>query len=736
MKNMEFGKMIRRAAALGLAGVMLCSTGLAAAPAPFISPKLAENGGSAMIETRPGSEESIGVNVAKNASGGVTHISGRAAEVDSQTGMIVSFDSDASLTLDPIHGYVGTEQTKYTVASHAADYWAEGGSMVTASRKAPLREIHIALTDKDDPNTKQDDRKNALQGGHAGMVKTTGDVRKFPSDGSYDYRVYTIYEQGDLSVTTHGIQINELITSDFNENMSYVTSSLTKSGEDLLGPASSVVIPRNKNEVPAITEGYDHVYLGSDVWSRFWLSYAFMEPDNSVYAGEDGKGEQPINPQPIISGGKPVNFYLRRAHAGMKNLSVPRIYLPDVVTEGSFPSIYDSVQQYILCDANGKIITTYCADQKTRSIEGHSYVMKNVADANYYSEEEAQMIRTVARKGYWGTDSGLGSMANFKQMLSESGKFTQSEIDAVTPGVAMTATQFSIWHFSNVMNEMTFINAFDATKRNSYGRPKNPAPKDKADLIFKIYYHMIGLEPAANDKAVRTTLNTIINEKNFVEDVIVKLNAKPEERKENLDAETGNDVYLADLSFTLKVKPDAKRDDLVLRIKNKKGDTLAVGRIAGGLKSGESKVDYDAASGRYMFDGVELEEGGKNLIFEMSGSQVLDKDVYLFTSEEKYAKLSDMEGILPSQTMIGVAEGERKVMVKMDILFELDVNDELSAHARYWRKEKGVPTPKDPPPPGFPPETGDASMLTLWLALLMIGGTGAVVIRRRRKAQA
>ena len=49
MKNMEFGKMIRRAAALGLAGVMLCSTGLAAAPAPFISPKLAENGGSAMI---------------------------------------------------------------------------------------------------------------------------------------------------------------------------------------------------------------------------------------------------------------------------------------------------------------------------------------------------------------------------------------------------------------------------------------------------------------------------------------------------------------------------------------------------------------------------------------------------------------------------------------------------------------------------------------------------------------
>ena len=86
--------------------------------------------------------------------------------------------------------------------------------------------------------------------------------------------------------------------------------------------------------------------------------------------------------------------------------------------------------------------------------------------------------------------------------------------------------------------------------------------------------------------------------------------------------------------------------------------------------------------------------------------------------------------------MIGVAEGERKVMVKMDILFELDVNDELSAHARYWRKEKGVPTPKDPPPPGFPPETGDTSMLTLWLALLMIGGTGAAVIRRRRKAQA
>jgi len=290
MKKMDFGKMIRRSAAVAVMAVFVSAIGCAAAKVPFISPELAENGGSAMVETLPGSQESVGVSVSKKAGGGVTRITGHAAEAGSPAGLLVNFDSDASLIPDPHAGYLGTEQTRYTVTRPDGTYWAEGGSKVTALRKAPLREIHIALTDKDDPDTKQDDRRNALMGGTAGTVKQTGDVRQFAHDGTYNYSVYTIYNQGGLAVTTQGIQINEIVTSDFNENMTYVRGGLTKAGVDLLGPASPVAIPGNKNEVPAITDGYDYVYLGSDVWSRFWLSYAFMEPDSSVYAGEDGNG--------------------------------------------------------------------------------------------------------------------------------------------------------------------------------------------------------------------------------------------------------------------------------------------------------------------------------------------------------------------------------------------------------------------------------------------------------------
>ena len=87
---------------------------------------------------------------------------------------------------------------------------------------------------------------------------------------------------------------------------------------------------------------------------------------------------------------------------------VPRYYFPDHVVEGSNPARYDSIQQFALSNANAQLATTYCAWQGVSTEKGYSYRLANVQDVDYFSEEAAQMLRTVARNGYWGTEEGYG----------------------------------------------------------------------------------------------------------------------------------------------------------------------------------------------------------------------------------------------------------------------------------------------------------------------------------------
>ena len=90
--------------------------------------------------------------------------------------------------------------------------------------------------------------------------------------------------------------------------------------------------------------------------------------------------------------------------------------------------------------------------------------MKNLEDADYYSQEQAEQIRSIALKGYWGTvgyqtdqdgntildDAGnpvpkVGSLEALKATLPASGEFTAEELESLTDGVALTATQMAIW---------------------------------------------------------------------------------------------------------------------------------------------------------------------------------------------------------------------------------------------------------------------------------------------------
>ena len=369
----------------------------------------------------------------------------------------------------------------------------------------------------------------------------------------------------------------------------------------------------------------------------------------------------------------------------------------------------------MLVDAeSGELITTYCADINTPTEDGYGYNIKNIEDADYYTEEQAAMIRTVAKNGYWGVKDDAsteeleyGSLEAMKAMMAEAKDengnpvFTQEEIDGLTDGAAMTATQYAIWTFSNEMSDIEFLNVRYLAKnaetlRGDIGwgagflnRYLPEEEEETVDLIFKLYDHLVDMEPTKIEEP--TTADTIINEKNFVDDVEVTVIEKVSDHQNNRDNNKKNDVYTTNVSFALVVTPSTENgDDLIVQVIAADGVTvLASGRVAGIKKEGETHQQLTAnKDGQYTLEGIEMTEGESNFKLTLEGIQNLKEGVYLYSSEVR--QVENEEGVeedVGSQTLVGVASGDRAVSVEMNITFELDVNDEVVVTERVWRDE-------------------------------------------------
>lgn len=191
-----------------------------------------------------------------------------------------------------------------------------------------------------------------------------------------------------------------------------------------------------------------------------------------------------------------------------------------------------------------------------------------------------------------------------------------------------------------------------------------------------------GLDSRNTDPAGTTTgatKDTIINADNFLKDMDVTVVQKAEDHENNADTNTDNDAYVADLSFALVVTPSTENgDDLTVQVLDAEGNTVASGRIAGQAREGETVLTPDE-NGNYTFTGITLIEGNQNFNITLEGVQNLEEGVYLYTSE--------IREDVSSQTMVGLAGGERAVSVSMNIAFDLDVKDEVIATENVWRTE-------------------------------------------------
>ena len=344
---------------------------------------------------------------------------------------------------------------------------------------------------------------------------------------------------------------------------------------------------------------------------------------------------------------------------------------------------HTTVHQFVL---KGKDNTTHyvlCADYGTNARKTYNYNMENVEDATYYSDEEAKIINNIALTGYWGTTSGAGSFDNLKTTLNaalqdatannETFFLTQYQIDNLTEGEALTATQAAIWYYANCST----TEQLDTNDITSIAYIGNETYKTLAELdaakgltegtteatVNGLYQYLINLGPLENDQST-----TFITEDNFaananilVGDLAVDENGQL--LLANTDDDDTNDVYDTDVTFSLAIEPSTINDDLIVTVYDSTGKPIAKKRLAGDdRETNYGRIDRNA-DGTYTIDNLQITEG-LSITLNLSGTQHLDNGVYLYSSEVKNE--------VSAQTFIGIAQGKRDVNLNVSLNFTVD----------------------------------------------------------------
>ena len=405
-------------------------------------------------------------------------------------------------------------------------------------------------------------------------------------------------------------------------------------------------------------DGFEYVFVGNGEFSRFYSACMYTTPGESQ------------DEEPIIVGGKKLYTRHKKALAAdsRKNLKIDGIYLDgeyysasDIIPEDpeALRAKYDSVQHAILKNqATEELVTVYCADQITGTKAGASYNIVNLEDATYYDPDQASKIRAIAMNGYWGTDD---SFERVKDMMAKSCEFNEEEIELLTPGVALTATQYAIWTFSNVMDDIEFVNIhYWYNNKIQADTPEEEQPYVK--LLFKLYEHMISLDPVSVKEM--STANTIINNKNILKDVTIEVVNKDVNHKNNMDSDTDNNAFITNVTFDMEVTPnEANGDNLVANVVDSNGNIFAKGRIVGELQEGEIQL-LDNGDGTYTFQDVTLIENDEvTYTVTIEGVQNIERSVYLYTPANRE----------DSQTLVGYGEGEHKVNVSSSVNVKFNV---------------------------------------------------------------
>ena len=321
--------------------------------------------------------------------------------------------------------------------------------------------------------------------------------------------------------------------------------------------------------------------------------------------------------------------------------------------------------QFVLEDENKNKHYVYCADLMTTPLEGHRYDMENVFDAGYYDSESAARIQAIAVNGYWGTARDVGSLDAVKKMLKDArdaGKFTATiDIDALTDGEALAATQAAIWYYGNSKPGSQRVNSEDPVGRYYLGKTFGNVDSDSEERVKALFNYLLTAPSPDTD-----TTTPLITEKNFATNASITVGEKAKDSKGNvLKDDKGNEMYNASISFKLEIEKSKLTGNLAVTVLDKDGKELAKKYLAtedstllGQLFAADEVDD----KGNYTISGLQIAEN-TDISLTLSGIQNLKPGAYLYTSE-----VNDKGA---SQTFVGMSEGERNVNLAVKLNFSV-----------------------------------------------------------------
>lgn len=381
--------------------------------------------------------------------------------------------------------------------------------------------------------------------------------------------------------------------------------------------------------------------------------------------------------------------------------------------------------QFKIWDEEGNPVYVYCADFQTSPQKGTDYGKKDIIEGDIWSNEAgknkeiAEHIQAIAANGYWGTKEGTGSLEAVKKMLLEAIKLdedkrpaslkdiTEADIDLLTDGMALAATQAAIWSYGTTGKTIDVDNPFG--QYNTNGTNANWEADEKKKGIAKALYDYLREQ---ND--VPATIDSIIGTSITVKSVEVDENGDPQ-AVSGVKEDKGNKAYKynTDVSFILNVKPSQINDDLLVQILDASGNVLETRRLAG-ENSGDTPYDKVRvnADGSYTITDVKLNEGTE-ITLRLSGIR-LTNQAYLITAKN----LQGEEDHRYAQTFVSASETKQTVDLSVDLKFNVrepvvtvekteTVEKELiSTVEREWKKTSETnytyKTPEDPKDPDEP----------------------------------
>lgn len=620
---------------------------------------------------------------------------------------------------------------------------------------------------------------------------TTGDLPSGTNDPSYDY---TITTTTDRTVTADTSEVEITITENSSELTGISPVQDANKQELYLGNFDDPNSVSVSGEAP---DGFDYQFVGSGDYSkqyvsRIFVTYAKDDTGNVMY---DENGDPIIAsltkadgtvltvngiPTTDINAVFDQNTGVRASQFLLKDEAGNTVYAYcidlDVTTS-------EGVWYCISNLEDSDYFTSEDAENHIRAIVTNGYWgTSSEPDENgeYQTGSLAKIKESMKDAIENGELEDTVTISYRKDGIIVTEEFYLPDlIDGLTEGEALDMTQAAIWSYSNGSQAVQDGNDGAIVGGTTYGDTANGNSRKTDDpegmaRMTALYNWLMNLAP-------QESTTTVINEKNFVSNLSLTVGDKVSDAAANADNDIGNDVYNVDVNFTLEFTP-TENDDLLVKIKYTDFDGTEqelVKRLAGTAAEGEAyETIVPDADGNYTIGGLKLSEN-KDFTFDLrlEGTQYLEQGVYIYTSESA-ATDQNKDGVVSEdehyQTMVGIAEGFRNVDVSLAVTVSFDVDENnLIYAARSWHNEgtysyapsvqpeelpeeaspeEELPDEENPPantpvPPADPvspsenaplanvPQTGDAIILYVVLALMSSSGLTFLVLSGKKRKE-